>query len=328
MTRKNIKRTLEIDEIIKLYLEGTSTTEIAKLSNVSPRYIRMILSDYNIEKRPFGNWKRQYKLNEDYFKTWSKNMAYILGFFIADGFIANDIQTVGFAQKEKYILEQIRDELGSNQPLYQNKQTGVYMLYLNSKVMKNDLMEIYGITPNKSLEVKFPYVPDMYLSHFIRGYFDGDGNINSRGYVVSFVGGSLDFMVALENHLKTRGFEVNLAKKENHIRLYMSGRKTIKEFYDWIYHDKGLYLKRKFEAFPDQNLDTETLQNAKLKKTKQAVAERKKAFIDEYRKSYCIHQACETAGIALGTYYTWLKRDKSFSEEFYKILTKGQLSNQ
>jgi hypothetical protein len=43
----------------------------------------------------------------------------------------------------------------------------------------------------------------------------------------------------------------------------MSGRKTIKEFYDWIYHDKGLYLKRKFEVFPDQNLDTEILQNAK-----------------------------------------------------------------
>jgi hypothetical protein len=36
----------------------------------------------------------------------------------------------------------------------------------------------------------------------------------------------------------------------------MSSRKTIKEFYDWIYHDKGLYLKRKFEAFPDQTLDT------------------------------------------------------------------------
>ncbi|MED3842043.1 helix-turn-helix domain containing protein [Geobacillus stearothermophilus] len=61
MTRKNIKRTLEIDEIIKLYLEGASTTEIAKLSNVSPRYIRMILSDHNIEKRPFGSWKRKYK---------------------------------------------------------------------------------------------------------------------------------------------------------------------------------------------------------------------------------------------------------------------------
>jgi hypothetical protein len=126
---------------------------------------------------------------------------------------------------------------------------------------------------------------DMYLSHFIRGYFDDDGNINSRGYVVSFVGGSLDFMVALENHLKTRGFEVNLTKKENHIRLYISGRKTIKEFYDdWIYHDKGLYLKRKFEAFLDQNLDAETLQNAKLKITKQAVAARKKLLLMNIEK--------------------------------------------
>ncbi|MGY4111791.1 hypothetical protein [Aeribacillus sp. SP014] len=43
----------------------------------------------------------------------------------------------------------------------------------------------------------------------------------------------------------------------------------------YISHDKGLYLKRKFEVFPDQNLDTETLQNAKLK-TKHAVAESKK----------------------------------------------------
>ncbi|WP_164977996.1 MULTISPECIES: helix-turn-helix domain-containing protein [Geobacillus] len=229
MTRKNIKRTLEVDEIIKLYLEGASTTEIAKLSNVSPRYIRMILSDHNIEKRPFGSWKRKYKLNEDYFKTWSKNMAYILGFFIADGFVSNDFQTIGFAQKEKYILEQIRDELGSNQPLYQNKQTGVYMLYLNSKVMKNDLMEIHGITPNKSLDIKFPYVPEVYLNHFIRGYFDGDGNINSHGYVVSFVGGSLDFMTALENHLKARGFEMYLTKNEKHIRLYMSGRKRYRQ---------------------------------------------------------------------------------------------------
>jgi hypothetical protein len=75
-------------------------------------------------------------------------------------------------------------------------------------------------------------------------------------------------------NLKKRGYEVYLKK---HIRLYISGRKTIKEFYNWIYHDKGLCLKRKFEAFPDQNLDTETLQNAKLK-TKHAVAERKSFY--------------------------------------------------
>jgi hypothetical protein len=45
----------------------------------------------------------------------------------------------------------------------------------------------------------------------------------------------------------------------------------------------------------------------------------KKAFIDEYRKSYCVRQACETVGITLGTYFRWLKQDKQFSEEFYQI---------
>lgn len=48
------KRTLEIDEMIKIYQEGLSTTEIAKLANVSPRYVRVVLTNNNVEKRPFG----------------------------------------------------------------------------------------------------------------------------------------------------------------------------------------------------------------------------------------------------------------------------------
>jgi len=55
-----------------------------------------------------------------------------------------------------------------------------------------------------------------------------------------------------------------------------------------------LYLKRKFEVFPDQNLDTETLQKAKLK-TKHAVAESKKLLSMNIEKNYCIHRACGTA---------------------------------
>lgn len=38
-------------------------------------------------------------MNEDYFKTWSNNMAYILGFFIADDTVARDMQSISFAQK-------------------------------------------------------------------------------------------------------------------------------------------------------------------------------------------------------------------------------------
>jgi hypothetical protein len=55
-------------------------------------------------------------------------MAYILGFFFADGFIASRTQTVSFAQKEKYILERIRLELESNHVIIKNEKTGVYIL--------------------------------------------------------------------------------------------------------------------------------------------------------------------------------------------------------
>lgn len=49
-------------------------------------------------------------------------MAYILAFFIADGVIVKNSQTVSISQKESSILEDIKIELHSNQPLYQNKK--------------------------------------------------------------------------------------------------------------------------------------------------------------------------------------------------------------
>jgi intein-encoded DNA endonuclease-like protein len=317
--KRKKKRTMEIPEMIKMYLNGNSTTEIGKMANVSSRYVNMVLTENNIEKRPFGHWKRQYQLKENYFKTWSNNMAYILGFFVADGFVSKDQQTIGFSQKDKSILEQIRSELGSNQPLYINERTGVYMLHFNSKIMKRDLIEMHGILPHKSLDVKLPYVPEKYLNHFMRGYFDGDGNIYSRGYTVSFVGGSLEFMTAVLNLLDKHGYKPYLTKKGKHFRLYISGRKTIKQFYNWIYSDKGLYLKRKFDAFPDKNLDLNTLHDAKLKTTKHAVAERKKAFITEYAKRYSILEACCHCGIKEITYFNWLKKDKQFCEEINRL---------
>jgi predicted HTH domain antitoxin len=78
--RTRRKRTMEIELIIDLYKQGTSTTKISKLANISTRRINQILNESTIERRPHGHWKRQYDLNEDYFKVWSNNMAYIQEF--------------------------------------------------------------------------------------------------------------------------------------------------------------------------------------------------------------------------------------------------------
>lgn len=120
--KKKSKCKLSKYEITQLYAEGKSTSEIAILANVSARYIRMVLTDKKVPRRAIGSWKRKYDITEDYFKTWSNNMAYILGFIEADGVIQKENQCVSISQKENYILKDIKQELNTNQPLYQNKK--------------------------------------------------------------------------------------------------------------------------------------------------------------------------------------------------------------
>ncbi|EHL72902.1 TPA: LAGLIDADG family homing endonuclease [Bacillus cereus] len=250
--KKKSKCKLSKAEIIHMYTEGESTSEIAMLANVSARYIRMVLSDSNVPRRAIGSWKREYDITENYFKTWSNNMAYILGFIAADGAIPKENQCVSISQKESYILEDIKKELKTNQPLYQNKKTGVYMLNINSKTIKDDLMNIHGIRPCKSFNIEFPFVPEEYLHHFVRGYFDGDGHVNSHKYFVSFVGGSYNFMNSFKDILENNKFQLSFVDKEKQYRIYLSGKNNVNKFSQWIYKNKGLHLKRKYNIFQEK----------------------------------------------------------------------------
>ncbi|EEM83624.1 hypothetical protein bthur0011_23650 [Bacillus thuringiensis serovar huazhongensis BGSC 4BD1] len=105
--KKKSKCKLSKAEIIHMYAEGESTSEIAMLANVSARYIRMVLTDNNVPRRAIGSWKRKYDIKEDYFKTWSNNMAYILGFIAADGVIQKENQynyfQIGFIKTKIFI---------------------------------------------------------------------------------------------------------------------------------------------------------------------------------------------------------------------------------
>ncbi|TWT09319.1 LAGLIDADG family homing endonuclease [Planomicrobium sp. CPCC 101079] len=258
---KRGKCSLSIDEIIQYYTNGISTKEIGRMANVSDRYIRSLLNQNKVEMKETGSWKRKFKVNEDYFKTWSSTMAYILGFFFADGCIVKDQQSISFAQKEKYILEKIKVAMDSNHPIIINEKTGVHILNIHSKILKKDLIELYGLTPNKSKVVEFPNIPPDFLSHFIRGYFDGDGYVSYRNYFISFVGGSESFMLSLQEVIAKQGFETNFTTYETHYRVYVSGRKTIKHFSDWMYQEKNLYLPRKYDEFQKEKDEVSLLRD-------------------------------------------------------------------
>ena len=92
-----------------------------------------------------------------------------------------------------------------------------YSIQVSSKEMFEDLCRL-GLTPNKSKRMKLPNVPLRYFSDFIRGYFDGDGNIWSGHYnkkrvtptkalSAGFTSASLEFLADLQRSLRRRGIK-------------------------------------------------------------------------------------------------------------------------
>ncbi len=227
---------------------------------------------------PRGGHNR-YKCNFDFFKKWTNEMAYVLGFLYADGCIVDAVssrtQYIQFTSKDKDTLILIKSLLKSTHPLssrprrkrlHRNgvyESSEVFNLRIGSRKMFNDLMGI-GVVPNKSKIVSFPLVSPRYLSHFIRGYFDGDGCVYlqlARGKTqktiikklsVIFTSGSKIFLEGLSSNIRKI---VNLKQEkvyDSHFayQLRYSTSDSI-ELFKFFYQDiyQNIYMERKFKIF-------------------------------------------------------------------------------
>lgn len=150
-------------------------------------------------------------------------MAYVLGFFAADGSMLKNKRGACFIEfniTDKRLLYSIRKMLGSNHMISERKRgliwKPIYRLQIGSKDMFKDLSSL-GFTQNKSKSLKFPDVPINFLPDFIKGYFDGDGNVyfkkhfsKSKGKMVwvftsRFTSGSKGFLQTLHHLLREHG---------------------------------------------------------------------------------------------------------------------------
>ncbi|WP_368298555.1 LAGLIDADG family homing endonuclease [Cytobacillus firmus] len=192
-TRDMLEKRDEI--IIESYNKGMSYKEMAKLFSLTDRGIRNIAKKYNLKIR---NGNEQYCINKNFFKSWTNEMAWVLGMVITDGHLsANTSPSFSISQKDIKILLKIRCLFESNHPLREpTKTTTSTILTIGSKEMVEDLKKL-GLTPRKSLVIKFPDVPKEYLPHFIRGVIDGDGWVKKEGSVMNITSGSKDFAESL-----------------------------------------------------------------------------------------------------------------------------------
>jgi hypothetical protein len=208
--------------------------------------------------------------NKDFFKTWSTDMAYILGFMYADG---NLVKTkrgnhyVAIYTADEPLLVAMAKCMQSEHKIAERKsETGAnYRIQIGSKEWFEDLGKL-GLFPDKTSRMRLPETPEKYFGDFVRGYFDGDGNV-WKGLIhkdratttltiqVSFTSCSQKYLSDLRLSLQILGIKgggIFTPKKLNYSRLTFSSNDALK-IYEIMYNSQHkLYLKRKkivFEQF-------------------------------------------------------------------------------
>lgn len=123
------------------------------------------------------------KVNKDFFKNWSSDMAYVLGFFSADGYITVNKRGGQFwciQITDKKLLEQIKKTVESEHKIStrigRGNESILYRLQIGSIEMCDDLRKL-SLRERKTKSLIVPNVPDKYFADFVRGYFDGDGGV-------------------------------------------------------------------------------------------------------------------------------------------------------
>jgi hypothetical protein len=238
--------------------------------------------------KSYGHWlgtgnvrgaQRKHDVNHEFFKAWSHDMAYILGFWFADGCICHQYGS-GYRfricqhKRDKYLLKKIAFAMGASQYPLCKVHDSCFELSINSKTIYNDIKHLGGIE-RKSSDVSFPLIPHKYISDFIRGYFDGDGCIYKHGksYRSTFVCGSFKFISELnrvlekelnkfniESSIKYGGNIAIISGKEKKIKGKMAffrenyrislGVNDTRNLRDFMYNNlNGIRMERKYDKF-------------------------------------------------------------------------------
>jgi intein-encoded DNA endonuclease-like protein len=211
----------------------------------------------------------QREVNHDFFKTWTPEMAYVLGYFAADGSMvanARGAHFIEFTSTDKILLSQVQRVIESTHTLAKRVRNPThkqqYRIQIGSKAWYSDLTQL-GFVQSKSCVLRFPVLPKKYRADFIRGYFDGDGCVYSKWlqfadrkrkrfvFQTLFTSGSKRFLVSLHGILSRSGLRGgSLVAKVRGFELKFSTRDSV-ALYHFMYHTSrvSVYLPRKRKAF-------------------------------------------------------------------------------
>lgn len=268
--------TIEKEQIIQMYYQGFSFSDMYNSTNLSKRNIARVFKEYNICTAR----KNRYLLNENYFEILNTaNQAYILGLLFADGYSSNikNAFILSFAEKDCQILYDIKEEFSftgeikKSSCIKYDKERVFYTMNFSCQKLREDLCRLgfEGLKQDRLLNIPqlLNSLPRNMQLAFVRGYIDGDGGfypftrkekyINSKGDAVIYeydsgmlsVIGPQYLLDLFAEILDVKHSSLNPSKTDGLLYWQVKKKSELKKIYHLLYDNATLYMNRKKSCF-------------------------------------------------------------------------------
>jgi intein/homing endonuclease len=262
------------EELRSKYNELGSLRLLARYLHISDYRAATYLKKYHIKHKG-----RKYTVIETFFANDTPESFYLAGFIAADGNIYDNKKhhclSISLKEEDQLHLEKIKNIIGSNHKLYKRtiknskrnikyKDTITYSLSLWAPQLIEDLKR-FNIGHRKSLTYDMPEWLQKHnlISHFLRGYFDGDGSItldklmklHKTRQARIHIRGTKEFLTNFHSILYDQcGLKTRYKKISNDSgigSLQYTGNNNVCKIMEYLYADAAIYLDRKFAKYQE-----------------------------------------------------------------------------
>jgi DNA-binding transcriptional regulator WhiA len=258
------------EQIIALHKKGMTGKQI--VDTLHFKYHQPVYNYFRKRGWPITGkiTKKKHHVNDSYFEVIdTEKKAYILGFLCADGHITHTEIQIEVAEKDIDILYKIQKALGSDHPIRDTYKDNPYKRTDRTK-LKLKRIKICSVNLTKPLLAMglggkktyslnssiLNYVPKYLIRDFLRGYFDGDGNVffgkkyaSGIKYNINICGNEEFLMNTFQKYFpSTNKLYKDLYSKQCYIWKISSKEKVLK-FLHYLYYNSSIFLSRKYLVY-------------------------------------------------------------------------------
>lgn len=236
--------------------QGLTRAKIAEVFEVPEWKLKKLIA--------INGWgKKLPTIGKEYvFDEYSEESCYWAGFIAADGNVdSKNRLRIMLKYDDLLHLEKLRQYLESTHSISSNTTTYNRCSFEVTSSHICEMLDLnFNIVPSKTDKYILPSIPDKFLRHYVRGYFDGDGSIcesfsNARSITATlyatFSSGSEDLVYPLYTKINSvLGISGSLQDfatgKKWQIKYNTNAAKIL---LSWMYEDSSVYLERKYNLY-------------------------------------------------------------------------------